>query len=142
MKRRKGFTLIELMVALGCLITIGYFAYLGIHNIIVFSKASAAKAGAANLAGAVIKYKYEIGAFPSSLQSLTNKKPGFSQYGPWIVQTDLKDPWGREYNYSYSTANNQYAIWSNGSDGRDDSGGGGEKITNDISGDDQGLVAK
>ncbi len=80
----------------------------------LFYGTEVAQAGAAVLARAVDKYKRETGSLPLRLEDLTRKQKKLPQYGPWVKKDDLKDPWGNEYNYSFSSTNRQYAIWSAG----------------------------
>lgn len=44
------------------------------------------------------------------------------QYGPWLSEASITDPWGNKYNYAYITAQRKYAVWSNGPNGKNNSG--------------------
>ena len=67
------------------------------------------------LTGAVQNYSVKYGDYPPSLASLLQPPDGAR---PYIEQTILIDPWGREYHYQYpgqrNAASGKPDIWSDG----------------------------
>lgn len=90
------------------------------------------KTGVATLATAISQYKFETGEYPLNLNSLTVSN---EQYGPYISSAALRDPWNQNYNYSYN--DNSFAVWSNGPDKKNNSGGG---VPAAFQGDDIGVI--
>lgn len=102
------------------------------NNYFALGRNSSSKTGVATLATAISQYKFEIGEYPLNLNSLTVSN---EQYGPYISSAALKDPWNQNYNYSYN--DNSFAVWSNGPDKKNNSGGG---VPAAFQGDDIGVI--
>lgn len=81
----------------------------------------------------VIQYKLHNNGYPASLSDLTKKSS--TGYGPYI--TEIKpDSYGIAFNYRYSDKG--FAIWSNGENLQNESGGG---VPEKFSGDDVGIIS-
>lgn len=115
--RRKGFTLVELMVVI---VIIGLLAGIVAVNVVGMdeeAKKSKAKAECEAIYSAIGIYKLENGDYPEQLEQLMenekNKKylSGYSQVP--------KDPWGNEYVYNTdSIETGEYIITCYGKDGQ------------------------
>lgn len=124
-ERKKGFTLIELMLVV---IIIGILVSMVVPRIAGRSKqakVAAAKADInANLSTALDMYELDNGTYPTTEQGLKALviKPGTtpvpdSWNGPYVKKTPL-DPWARPYVYNSPGQHNQdYDLSSLGQDG-------------------------
>ena len=131
MKKRKGFSIAEIVYVLLVSLAIMLTAIISANPVLNFAKYSAAKSETSSLTLAITQYYVQVGSFPSNLAALKTKH---GDYGPWVSSDALIDPWDNNYNYSFDTARNTFAVWSNGSDGVSSSS------INGISGDDIGFT--
>lgn len=129
-KVHAGFSIIEIMVALGIVLSMAVAILPVGNNYFALGRNSSSKTGVATLATAISQYKFEIGEYPLNLNSLTLTVSN-GQYGPYISSAALKDP----CNYSYN--DNSFAVWSNGPDKKNNSGGG---VPTAFQGDDIGVI--
>ena len=114
-----GFTLVELLLVLVILALIGGLVLPGIIGKAESAKAKAAASQVSRLSMAVESYYLDTGRTPDSLDDLVNE-PGDANgwNGPYIKASSLKDPWGREYEYSYPGDHAEFDIVSLGADGQ------------------------
>ena len=120
--RRRGFTLIELMVVL---VIIGVLAALIVPNVLDRTddaRATAARADINNLVQALKLYKLDNQRFPSAEQGLDAlvKKPTAGTVPPnWRTYLDKlpQDPWGRPYQYIFPGVKGEVDVFSLGADG-------------------------
>lgn len=114
-----GFTLVELLLVLVILALIGGLVLPGIIGKAESAKAKAAASQVSRLSMAVESYYLDTGRTPDSLDDLVNE-PGDANgwNGPYIKASSLKDPWGREYEYSYPGDHAEFDIVSMGADGQ------------------------
>ncbi len=125
MSRKKGFTLIELMLVV---IIIGALVAMVMPRLTGRSeqaRVAAAKADvSANIATALKLYELDNGNFPSTsegLQALLGKPGGANNWnGPYIEKKPI-DPWGREYKYVSPGVHrpHDYDLSSLGKDGQE-----------------------
>lgn len=132
MSKKSGFTIIEILVVLGVVIAMAVAVLPVGSNYFALGRNSSSKTGVATLATAISQYKFEIEEYPLNLNSLTVSN---GQYGPYISSAALKDSWNQNYNYSYN--DNSFAVWSNGPDKKNNSGGG---VPTAFQGDDIGVI--
>ena len=101
----------------------------------IIGKAEGAKVKAASsqidrLSMAVESFYLDTGKTPESLEELINDGGTAGWNGPYVKQSSLKDPWGREYVYQYPGDHGDFDIYSYGADGQP----GGEDKNADING--------
>ncbi|MDO8376413.1 MAG: type II secretion system major pseudopilin GspG [Aquabacterium sp.] len=128
-RRRRGFTLIELMVVL---VIIGVLAALIVPNVLDRTddaRATAAKADINNLVQALKLYKLDNQRYPSAEQGLEAlvRKPTAGAVPPnWRTYLDKlpADPWGKPYQYINPGVKGEIDVFSLGADGQ--AGGDGK----------------
>lgn len=123
-RRRRGFTLLEVLLVVGILVALAAIALPNLIRTQEGAKIDEAKIQVNALSTAFDLYHVHNGTFPSSDQglralveqvdaSLTNWR------GPYLKEAAaLRDPWGLQYNYVYPGPRNTPGpdIWSNGPD--------------------------
>ena len=132
MTRRRGFTLIELVVVI---IVLGLLA--GLVAPQIFGRVSeardvAAKTQMATLGAALDSYRLDNGAYPSTAQGLKalRENPGAAAApawrGPYLRKDVPADPWGRPWVYASPGVRNPngFGLMTLGRDGK--AGGSGE----------------
>lgn len=129
MTKNAGFSLIELLVVL---MILGLIAGLVVPNVLERGEDAKLKAAAAEvqrLSMAVDEYYLDNGRPPEELRNLVEKPGNASNWnGPYINESNLKDPWENAYQYRYPGQHRSYDIWSHGADGSP----GGENANADI----------
>ena len=93
-KVHAGFSIIEIMVALGIVLSMAVAILPVGNNYFALGRNSSSKTGVATLATAISQYKFETGEYPLNLNSLTVSN---EQYGPYISSAALRDPWNQNY---------------------------------------------
>jgi len=129
--RRRGFTLMEVLVVLAILVMLVGMVVPRILGTQKKAAVSAAKTQLGMLKACLERYALDCKTFPSTeqgLQSLLEKPADMDESvawdGPYINSAELpKDPWGRDYGYEYPPtrgSGDRPDIWSRGPDGEDD----------------------
>ncbi len=133
--RRRAFTLIELLLVLVILAVLAGLVVPRFAGTSEKARITAAKTDIANIGGQLGRFEVDCGRYPSTtegLQALVNQPGNVKGWGgPYFEGGVPKDPWGNSYNYAQPGQHNTggYDLWSNGSNGQDDNGGG-DDITN------------
>ena len=128
MKRKGGFTLIELMVVLLILGLLAALVAPRVLNRLGQSKQKIAKTQIEMLAAALDQFKLDVGRYPTTEEGLKAliENPGVEGWnGPYLKKKKIpKDPWGRPYIYKCPGEHGEYDLYSLGADGKE--GGTGE----------------
>jgi len=123
-RRRRGFTLIEVLLVLVILVILGSLVGIQIRSAHKKGLANAARSQIGLFKTPLESYALDMGDFPSAsagLQALASSS-GDSQsskwQGPYMEKVPL-DPWGRDYQFANPGRHNpnSYDIWSIGPDG-------------------------
>lgn len=136
-RRTRGFTLLEILIVV---LIIGLIAALVVPNLVGQpdqAKVKMAQTQMKNFDTALQMYYLSNSHYPSTdqgLQALVERPSGFPEPQSWGPQSYMKriplDPWGNEY--VYTNENNEFQIYSLGSDGEE----GGDGVAEDIYSDD------
>jgi len=126
LSRKRGFTLLELLVVLAILGLIATFAAPRVLKWLSGAKSDAARIQIEALGTGLDLYRLEVGSYPPTLEGLVTNPSGADRWnGPYLKKTVVpKDPWGREYVYRKPGENGPYDLVSLGADGTE--GGEGE----------------
>lgn len=123
-RRRRGFTLMEVLLVLAILVILGSFVTVGYVQLQRQANINAARGQIGMLESAVDHYTLAIGTPPNTqdgLEALRNAPQGLPNprkwTGPYITEQLPLDPWGQPYQYE-QIDNETYKIWSNGPDGQ------------------------
>lgn len=124
-KREKGFTLVELLLVLVILALIGTVVLPTIIGQAEGAKVKAAASQISRLSMSVETFYLDTGVTPDSLGDLVNEPSGVTGWnGPYVKNSLLKDPWGKEYQFRSPGDHGEFDIYSYGADGQ--SGGEGK----------------
>jgi general secretion pathway protein G len=114
---QRGFTLVELLLVLVILALIAGLILPGIIGQAERAKAKAASSQISRISMSVESFYLDTGNTPSSLDELVNEPSGVSGWnGPYIINSILKDPWGRPYTYKVPGEHGAFDIMSYGAD--------------------------
>jgi general secretion pathway protein G len=117
--RTLGFTLVELLLVLVILALIAGLVLPGIIGKAEGAKVRAASSQISRISMSVEAFYLDTGQTPDSLSELVNEPSGVSGWnGPYVKNSILKDPWGREYNYRNPGEHGDFDIYSYGADGQ------------------------
>lgn len=136
LKRKKGFTLIELVIVIGVLGVLASLIIPSTNESLRQGRRAATTAAVNSLVIGIGQYYFETGSMPASLDSLTQKQ---DQFGPWATTQALTDEWNSKFNYSYDDNDRIFAVWSSGPDRANNSGGG---VPSKFTGDDIGTISQ
>ncbi|MDM8008262.1 MAG: type II secretion system major pseudopilin GspG [Phycisphaerae bacterium] len=126
--RRRGFTLLEILVVVGILALLAAFVVPSLIGTQKDAYIKTTKANMDSLASVMQLFNLHMGRFPKELAELRDKPEDEAEEekwkGPYIDSLDkLKDAWGHEFQYlgnDEAKANEgSYDIWSLGPDGED-----------------------
>ncbi len=124
-RRRRGFTLIEVLLVLAILVILGgtvafYFAGMQKRGF-----EDSAKTQLGEFEKQLSLYHLDVGTFPQSSQGLEalRRPPADLDNpqkwrGPYAAKDIPLDPWGKPYQYE-AGGDGSYRIWSLGADGQD-----------------------
>lgn len=131
---RKGFTFPELVISMVILLILGSAWVVNSGDLLDVGKNRTAGINAAAITMSISQYAVEVNEYPEKLSDLTKKN---GQYGPWLDETRLKDPWDMDYIYAIDETNGRIAVWSCGNDMTNNSGSG---VPTNFQGDDVGSI--
>lgn len=129
----RGFTLIELIVAITIVAVMGAVVVPAVMNHVSEARRTAAKQDVNTLVQALKLYKMDNGRFPSGdqgLNALVSKPSSGSVPANWKVYIEKlpKDPWGNPYQFDNPGLKGEIDVYSLGADGKP----GGEGSDADI----------
>ena len=131
-RKRKPFTLIEVVVVIVILVTLAGIATPIYMNYVKQGRISTAKMQLKLLGQELDNYKIRVGQYPSELRGLVENLDGHEKWdGPYMKKIPL-DPWGHEYVYVVPGEHNTdtYDLSSLGADGQTDGEGENADINN------------
>ncbi|HAU58855.1 MAG TPA: hypothetical protein DHU78_09385 [Opitutae bacterium] len=118
-RRKKGFTLIEILIVLALIGVIATLTMSNIGGIFGGSQVKAAQQWVNSTGEAyVTSYLTLVGEYPSSLSDLQNPPDGIP---PFVKRaSDLNDPWKKPYQYQYPGTNNpsSFDLFTSAPDGK------------------------
>jgi general secretion pathway protein G len=126
--RRRGFTLIEVLLVLVILVIIMGMAVGTYMNRLKKARDDAARSQVGLFQTPLETYYLDIGAYPTANQGLgalraapADASSANKWNGPYLNKDIPLDPWGNAYQYSYPGKHNPdtYDVWSLGPDGVD-----------------------
>jgi len=117
--RAAGFTLIEMLAVI---VLIGIVAGIVVQQVggrVNQGKYNAGKAQVQSLAGKIEAYTLDNGSPPSRLDDLTTRPGNASNWaGPYAKVSDLKDPFGRAFEYKAPGEHGDFDVVFFGKDGQ------------------------
>lgn len=131
-RKRKPFTLIEVVVVIVILVTLAGIATPIYMNYVKQGRIGTAKMQLKLLAQELDNYKIRVGQYPSELRGLVENLDGHEKWdGPYMKKIPL-DPWGNEYVYVVPGEHNTdtYDLSCLGADGQTDGEGENADINN------------
>jgi general secretion pathway protein G len=118
-KRQAGFTLVELLLVLVILALIAGLVLPGIIGKAEGAKVRAAASQITRLQMSVENFYLDTGSAPDALQDLVSEPGGVTGWnGPYVKNSILKDPWGRDYQFRSPGQHGDFDIYSYGADGQ------------------------
>jgi general secretion pathway protein G len=120
--RRRGFTLMEILLVLAILVVLASMVGLSYSRIQKSMYVSSARTQIGLLEDAVKAYQINVGSLPPTLDALLVAPPELTNptkwQGPYLEKIQLPvDPWNNPFQYEITDpANDKFRIWSNGPD--------------------------
>ncbi|AEH45973.1 general secretion pathway protein G [Thermodesulfatator indicus DSM 15286] len=132
MKRKRAFTLLELLVVLVILGLLAALVGPRLIGKVGKAKSQIARSQIALLESALDQYRLDMGHYPTTEEGLkalveppANEEDKAKWQGPYLKKRKVPlDPWGRPYHYRSPGEHGDYDLWTYGADGKP--GGEGE----------------
>lgn len=123
-RRRQGFTLMEVLLVLAILVIMGTLVVANFTNVLGSSRVKAAQAQISNFETPLELYQQDLGSYPNGQQGLESLRQPPADlvdptkwHGPYLKKDVPLDPWDQEYIYELLSPS-QYQIYSAGPDGQ------------------------
>ena len=120
-RRRKGFTLLELLLVMAILVVLASLAGFSVMSMRAGALSRAAFVQIQSLEDQCKAYKLNVGNYPNTLDDLHIMPSGLTAMtwgGPYLDDPVPMDPWNNPYNYTKDELNDRVTITSNGKDGQ------------------------
>lgn len=122
MKRKRGFTLIELIVVILILAILAALIVPKLVGRTDDAKVATAKSNIAQLHSLLEQFRLDTGRYPTTqegLDALLTPPPDVKNWHQYIDRGKLTDPWDNPYHYEYPNPNgtSSYLLESYGADG-------------------------
>ncbi len=122
LQRRRGFTLIEILLVLGILVILGGIVGVSVLKMQQTAFERAAKTQLHSFEAAITAYQLDVGQVPTEgagFDALVNVPPDLTNQtkwkGPYFNKSIPADPWDQPYVYEWLSADS-YRIYSAGPD--------------------------
>ncbi|MDQ1354693.1 MAG: ral secretion pathway protein [Acidobacteriota bacterium] len=120
-KNEKGFTLIEIIIVVIILSLIAALVGPRLFKKVEKSKQQITKTQIVMIENSIKMFKLDTGRYPTTeegLKVLIANTSGIGNWdGPYLEKGLPKDPWGKDYSYTYPGKNYTFEIVSLGADG-------------------------
>ncbi|HWS28289.1 MAG TPA: type II secretion system protein GspG [Xanthomonadales bacterium] len=115
---QQGFSLIEMLLVLGIIAFIATMLATNIFKGKGKADVKSAQAGVRKVATSVDQYYLDSGSIPAKIEDLVTRPGNVTNWGgPYLTESQLKDPWGTNYVIKVPGEGGQpYAVISLGSD--------------------------
>lgn len=133
-RKRRAFTLVELMVVIVIIGMLAGAVTVGVRSYLTRGKQSVAKMEIAKIVQAIDTYYSVTNAYPSVNDGLASLTESSDEFDGGLLNKIPTDPWGNAYEYHQPGRNNDYEVISYGADGSE----GGTGADKDISSEDLG----
>ena len=137
-KKRKGFTLVEILVVIAIIALIGSFALPTITKRLGFAKKNLVRSKMTLIEGALDQFMLDCGRYPmeeEAIEALIEAPADLEEKwaGPYLKRSQVVDPWGNDYMYFAEGVVNigSYDLMSYGADGVEGGEGDDEDVFND-----------
>ncbi len=128
MARQAGFSLMEILIVVALIAVIGAFAASQIFQGQDRANVKLAQAQLNSLSAKVDQFEMDTGELPSALDDLISDSGFEGWLGPYIKESDMKDPWNTPIEFRKPGENGPYELVSLGADRKS----GGESVDKDI----------
>jgi general secretion pathway protein G len=133
MRKRRGFTLIEILVVVAIIGLLASLVAPKLFNKLASSKRKIAKAQIELIGNALDAFRLDVGRYPTTEEGLKVlwKNPGNipNWDGPYLPKPIKEDPWGHPYVYKSPGEHGPYDLISYGADGKPGGTGENKDIT-------------
>jgi general secretion pathway protein G len=124
-----GFTLLEMLAVIVLIGIIGAVVVTAVGKNVDKGKYGAGKAQLATLGQKIENYALDNGTPPAQLDDLLSKPSNAPNWqGPYVKASELKDPWGHAFGYTYPGEHGSFDLVFYGQDGQP----GGDGYSKDL----------
>jgi general secretion pathway protein G len=124
-----GFTLLEMLAVIVLIGIIGAVVVTAVGKNVDKGKYGAGKAQLSTLGQKIENYALDNGTPPAQLDDLLSRPANAPNWqGPYVKASELKDPWGHAFGYSYPGEHGSFDLVFYGQDGQP----GGDGYSKDI----------